>query len=347
MHNRVIVGGTFETLHEGHKKLLRLALSKGRQVYIGLTSDRFARKGKNYGCSAFSSRKKRLERFLGKELARVTIFKIDDAYGPTLREDFDAIVVSEETKGRAEEINRIRRSRGLKPLEIISIPILNAEDLKKISCERIKTGVIDKFGMRRKPVAIALGSTNPTKLKGVEKVAKKLFRKFKLAGIEVTRKVPEQPFEDDTIMGAVERAKAAKQKLKADYGVGLESGLFKFAGRFFDCQWCAVYDGERVTLGFSMGFEVPAELVDEMRRSRSTMNDLFTNLSGVESIGRKKGAIGYLSHGLAERKEMSEQAFLCAMIPRLSAPNYSANAHRNSESNKYQLIHIKNINLKR
>lgn len=321
MHEKVILGGTFDTLHEGHKKLLRKALSAGRRVYIGLTSDEFVRKNKNHGCASFNTRMRKLKKFLGKELERVEIFKLDDFYGPAVDGDFGAIVVSDETRGRAEEINRMRRSRGLKELEVISIPLLAGEDLKKISCERVKKGIIDEAGRRRKPVLIAVGSTNPSKLKGVERVAKRIFKKFKLHGIEVKTKIPPQPFEEETIAGAVERARIAREKFKADYGVGLESGLFKFSDKFFDCQWCAVYDGETTTLGFSMGFEVPEQLVEEMRREGKTMNDIFEKLSRVDEIGRKKGAIGYLSKGLAERREMSEQAFLCAMIPRLAGAN--------------------------
>ncbi|MEM3556048.1 MAG: inosine/xanthosine triphosphatase [Candidatus Micrarchaeia archaeon] len=317
MHEKVILGGTFDTLHEGHKKLLRKALSAGRRVYIGLTSDEFVRRNKKHRCASFKLRMRNLKKFLGNELKRVEIFKLDDFYGPAVDGEFDAIVVSEETRQRAEEINRMRRSRGLKELEIISIPLLAGEDLKKISCERVKKGVIDVAGRRRKPVLIAVGSTNPSKLKGVERVAKKIFKKFKLVGVEVKTKISSQPFEEETITGAIERAKAAREKLKADYGVGLESGLFKFSDKFFDCQWCAVYDGETTTLGFSMGFEVPAELIQEIIKDRKTMSEVFEKLSGIDEIGKKKGAIGYLSKGLTERREMSEQAFLCAIIPRI------------------------------
>jgi inosine/xanthosine triphosphatase len=317
MYRKVIVGGTFETLHGGHRELLRLALSSGRRVYIGLTSDEFTIKNKSYGCSPFSSRKRRLERFLGRDLGRVEIFKLNDVYGPTLSGDFDAIVVSEETRGRAEEINKIRRSKGLKPLEIMTLPILNADDLKKLSCERIKRGEVDEMGRRNKPVFLAVGSTNPSKLQGVEQVARKVFKSFRVRGIKVRAMISGQPFDDDTVNGAIHRAEAAKAKLKADYGIGLESGLFRYRRRYFDCQVCAVYDGENVTIGYSMAFEIPSELGREMEKRGKTMSEVFTKLSGIRRIGRKKGAVGYLSRGLAERTDMTKQAFLSAMIPRM------------------------------
>ncbi|NYZ76188.1 inosine/xanthosine triphosphatase [Candidatus Micrarchaeota archaeon] len=318
MYNRVIVGGTFETLHKGHRKLLRFALSSGRRVYIGLTSDEFTRKNKKYSCSPFVSRKKRLEKFLGKKVRRVEIFPLHDVYGPTIDGNFDAIAVSEETRGRAEEINMLRRSKGLKPLEILAIPLFNSDDLKKLSCERIKEGEVDDMGRVKNPILLAVGSTNPAKLKGVEKVARKIFKNFKIRGIKVKSKIPGQPFDDETVKGAVNRARIAKLKLKGDYGVGLESGLFRYRGKYYDCLVCAVYDGERVTIGYSMAFEIPRELAEEMESTEKTMSKLFEEVSGISEIGKKKGAIGYLSKGLAKRSQMAEQAFLCAMIPRMS-----------------------------
>ncbi|NYZ79503.1 inosine/xanthosine triphosphatase [Candidatus Micrarchaeota archaeon] len=318
MHDRVILGGTFETLHEGHRKLLRLAISSGRRVYIGLTSDEFTRANKKYRCSSFASRKRRIKKFLGKNMKRAEIFKLDDVYGPTLEGKFDAIVVSEETREKAEEINRLRSIKGLKPLTIITIPLLHADDFKKLSCERIRMGEVDEQGRRSKLVLLGVGSTNPAKLKGIEKIARKIFKKFRIRGIKVASRIHGQPFDNDTVAGAVERAKVAKKKLRADYGIGLESGLFRFEGRYFDCLVCAVYDGEVITIGYSMAFEIPNELGEEMRKTGKTMSRLFAKLSGVADIGKKKGAIGYLSNGLAERSQMSEQAFLCAMIPRIN-----------------------------
>lgn len=52
------------------------------------------------------------------------------------------------------------------------------------------------------------------------------------------------------------------------------------------------------------------------------MAQVFEELSGIRCIGRKKGAIGFLSRGITERRYMSEQAFLCAIIPRLNAAAY-------------------------
>ncbi|MEW6329335.1 MAG: inosine/xanthosine triphosphatase [Candidatus Micrarchaeota archaeon] len=324
MFGRVVLGGTFEVIHAGHSALLSKAFSIGARVLIGLTSDGFARRRKKYKIRNFAARKKKLVAFLGENARRAEILKIEDKFGPAARDaEIDAIVVSAETETTAREINERRARKKLKKLEIVVVPIVYAEDLKRVSCERVLSGEIDERGKRLKPLRIALGSTNPNKINGVRAVAKKIFPFLAhVEGVRINSCAGRQPFGKSTIGGAVERAGRAHKKLRADYGVGLESGLFEFGKRYFDFLWCAVHDGEQTTLGCSMGFEVPRKIVERIKRERSDMGDMFSEIAGIEKIGEKGGALGFLSRGLAGREEMVQQAFLCAMLPRISARVY-------------------------
>ncbi|GBC75530.1 hypothetical protein HRbin06_00848 [archaeon HR06] len=60
----------------------------------------------------------------------------------------EAIVVSEETKERAKYLNKLRRERGLKPLKIVVVEMVKAEDGLRISSSRIRRGEIDEEGRR-------------------------------------------------------------------------------------------------------------------------------------------------------------------------------------------------------
>ncbi|HVP93594.1 MAG TPA: phosphopantetheine adenylyltransferase [Methanoregulaceae archaeon] len=147
---KVMVGGTFDPLHDGHKRLLtrsfELAGPSG-MVTIGLTTDAFARV-KQHPVKPFSDREENLTRFLEEKGYR-TPWKIEalsDRFGTALEEDFDAIVVSEETLPVASEINRLRKERGAHKVDIHQITCVLAEDGRWISSTRIYRGEIDAHG---------------------------------------------------------------------------------------------------------------------------------------------------------------------------------------------------------
>jgi pantetheine-phosphate adenylyltransferase len=147
---KVMVGGTFDPLHDGHKRLLtrsfELAGPSGI-VIIGLTSDAFA-SAKSHPVRTFEERKESLVRFITEKQYRTTwqIEALSDRFGSALDTDFDAIVVSEETLPVASEINRLRKQRGIRKVDIHQITCVLAEDGRWISSTRIYRGEIDEHG---------------------------------------------------------------------------------------------------------------------------------------------------------------------------------------------------------
>ena len=144
----VAVGGTFDNLHKGHETLLIKAFDIGESVIIGLTSDKM----KDKETKAYAYRKKVLDDFLikNKLIQRSSIIKLKDPYGIAVEyKNLNAIVVSEETKQTAEKINKIRDEKGLKALNIVTIPLVTGEDNIPISSTRIKKGEIDRNGKQR------------------------------------------------------------------------------------------------------------------------------------------------------------------------------------------------------
>jgi len=151
LQKRVVIGGTFETLHKGHWALFKRAFELGG-VLIGLTSDEMAERYKKRKVRSFKERKKELESFLKNEfpsevaLTKPEIVKIEDKFGPALKGDFDYIVVSPETEKTAILLNEKRKKRGKKPIKIVKINFVLAEDGKPISDSRILKGEIDREG---------------------------------------------------------------------------------------------------------------------------------------------------------------------------------------------------------
>ncbi|WP_297826337.1 phosphopantetheine adenylyltransferase [uncultured Methanobrevibacter sp.] len=144
-YSKVAVGGTFDKFHDGHKKLLSTAFEIGDRVEIGVTSDAFG--GLKGDIDSCEERMRNLKLFFADK-TDFTIVPLEDPYGTTIYEDdFEAIVVSEETEPTAVEINNIRVSKGMKPLDIIVVSFVLAYDGNPISSTRIRSGEINQKGL--------------------------------------------------------------------------------------------------------------------------------------------------------------------------------------------------------
>lgn len=144
------VGGTFDLIHKGHEELLRTAFELADHVVIGLVTDALASTlGKEHETNPYIIRLKALEHFLSKKswIRRAKILPLIDPYGPTVSAaSIDCIVVSPESRSRAEEINELRRKRNLKTLAIRTIDWTLSHNGKPISTTRIRRREIDAYG---------------------------------------------------------------------------------------------------------------------------------------------------------------------------------------------------------
>lgn len=143
-YTKVAVGGTFDKFHDGHKKLLTTAFELGEQIEIGVTSDAFG--GLKGDIDSCKERMGNLKLFFNDK-SNFRVVPLEDPFGTTIfEEDFDAIVVSEETEPNAVKINEIRVSKGMNPLDIVVVSFVLAEDGNPISSTRIRRGEINRNG---------------------------------------------------------------------------------------------------------------------------------------------------------------------------------------------------------
>jgi inosine/xanthosine triphosphatase len=170
-------------------------------------------------------------------------------------------------------------------------------------------------------VKVAVGSANPVKVKAVENVFTRVYGKAEVVGVHVSSGVPSQPFGEETVTGAINRAKSAFAPEKFDMGVGIEAGLFKVGDLTIDVQYCAIYDGSWLTLGCGSGFEYPSVVLGEVLSGKE-VGDVMSRVAGIENLGEKQGAIGVLSKGILTRTQLTEQSVFMALIPRMNPGLY-------------------------
>ncbi|MCQ2079245.1 MAG: inosine/xanthosine triphosphatase, partial [archaeon] len=208
----------------------------------------------------------------------------------------------------------MRDKRGIKPLVISVVPLVMASDGQKVSAHCILEGRYSRDG-RSDVVDIIVGSANHVKVEAVRSVMERIFGNVRVTGVEVDSGVPDQPFEEQTRQGAINRARAAMGD--HDLAVGIEAGVFEKEEGLYDYQYCAVLDREgRITVGTGSGFMYPPA-VAELARNGLTIGDAMREVFAQKNIGKGQGAIGFLSKGLLDRKGLTEQSVTAAMIPRL------------------------------
>jgi len=150
-----------------------------------------------------------------------------------------------------------------------------------------------------------IGSTNPAKVNAVKEVLAIHFPQALLAEIEVGSGVSDQPFGDDeTRLGAINRALRAAGTKAGAIGIGLEGGVRILEGQMYLCNWGALTlpDGTRFTAGGAQ-IPLPKEIADELMAGKELgpVVDTYFKSSGIRM---KEGAIGMLTANAVKRDEL-------------------------------------------
>ncbi len=174
------------------------------------------------------------------------------------------------------------------------------------------------------PMKAVVGSRNPVKIAAAREVLRRVCDEHvEVIGAPVESGVPDQPWGDEeTLRGAVGRAKAALREDDASLGVGLEGGLVDVDGRVFTCAWCAVAQADGA-IGVAGGANLllPPSVARAVRRG-AELGPTMDALTGLEDTKRGKGAIGILTQGYLDRQTAYEHVLTLALARLLSPDVY-------------------------
>lgn len=149
--SHLIVGGSWDIFHSGHRYIILTALDKGEKVDIGITSDEMIKKKLGQPPeNSFQERKQNIENFLRStdRFKHVRLIEINDIYGNAADEG-ETLLITPESRANAEKINERREDKGLEPLNLEVVEKLEAEDGEPISSTRIRSGEIDQNGLKK------------------------------------------------------------------------------------------------------------------------------------------------------------------------------------------------------
>ncbi|XP_073843877.1 bifunctional Phosphopantetheine adenylyltransferase - Dephospho-CoA kinase [Musca autumnalis] len=158
-YENVVLGGTFDRIHLGHKIFLSQAVIRAcSRLIVGVTTSQLTKsKTLNELILPVEQRIEEVKKFLNEidPTLQYEVVPIDDPFGPTKTDpNMDMIVVSAETLRGGEKVNELRQQNNLKKLDIFCIDLVESTDKSgpkesKVSSSNTR---IDLLGTRlRKP----------------------------------------------------------------------------------------------------------------------------------------------------------------------------------------------------
>lgn len=153
-------------------------------------------------------------------------------------------------------------------------------------------------------LSVAVGSTNPVKVAAAQGVITRVYPAAEVRAVDVASAVSAQPLSDDeTVAGAVQRARAARLALDADLGIGLEGGVHLSAWGWLLSGWVAIVDRRgRLGLGSAGRIQLPPALVTALQAGQE-LGPAMDALSGMTDTRRGPGAVGILTNELVKRED--------------------------------------------
>ncbi|WP_204418245.1 DUF84 family protein [Bacillus tianshenii] len=159
---------------------------------------------------------------------------------------------------------------------------------------------------------VAIGSNNPAKYKAVLEALQQLDIACNWSSHEVDSGVRAQPISDEeTVRGAIQRARNTLKESGADIAIGLEGGVVLDEGsKVMVCNWGALVDSEGNEF-IAGGARIP--LPDCFRDSIEQgveLGDLMEQYCNREGIRKHEGALGIFTNGTVSRVEMFKHVSL-------------------------------------
>ena len=170
---------------------------------------------------------------------------------------------------------------------------------------------------------IAVGSTNKVKVGAVESVVKLLWPAAEIRSLEVPSGVNEQPCSDEeTLLGATNRARCARENTSADLGFGLEGGVVDMDYGMFLCTWVVAIDRYgTIGRGGSTRMELPPIIANELRQGKE-LGPVIDAYLRTEKNNHKNGAIGLFTNDLVTRQEAFEYGVKYALVRFINPQHY-------------------------
>ncbi len=163
-----------------------------------------------------------------------------------------------------------------------------------------------------------VGTENPVKVAATREAFLRHHPAVTVKGVRVDSGVSPQPVGEETLKGALNRVRALKSLPGAeevDFFVGIEGGIGRIWGCWFAFGVAVIEDARgRRGIGFSPLFLLPRAWIPRLL-SGEELGPLVDEATGRSMTKHDLGAIGYLTRGDMDRKELYVHGLRAALVP--------------------------------
>lgn len=167
-------------------------------------------------------------------------------------------------------------------------------------------------------IKFAVGSQNPVKIACVAEAAREVWPDAAVIGVHTDSLVSAQPVSDDEMFtGALNRGTEALSKVSdATHGVGIEGGILDSAEGMWAYAWIVIIDRDgRVGRGQTGRFLLPEGVARLVRIDGLELGDADDRFFNRSNSKQQDGAIGILTGGRIDRKDLYKPGVIFALIP--------------------------------
>ena len=161
-----------------------------------------------------------------------------------------------------------------------------------------------KYTMR-----VAIATDSAEKIKGIKSAFSRFFKseedEIEFFHQKVDSGVPEQPFNEETYKGALNRVNTLIEKSKkADFYISCEAGIEEFFGKYLNVQIICLFDSkkQRYLWGKSSGWQIPYEDIEIIRNSNL---DDYLRSKGINCAEDLLGANYSRAEAIAQATEFA------------------------------------------
>ncbi|MEM7111653.1 MAG: inosine/xanthosine triphosphatase [Chloroflexota bacterium] len=166
---------------------------------------------------------------------------------------------------------------------------------------------------------------NPVKVAAVQAVVEQIWEEVEVVETAVPSHVSEMPMSDEEcVRGAANRARAARELVQADFGVGLEGGVESTDHGLLLVGWVVIVSasGEQ-NLGGCPRLRLPEHIAQRVLAGEE-LGPVMDDIVGQRDVKKKGGAVGTLTDGIIMRQEAFRTAVAYAFSPFIVPHLYQA-----------------------